>query len=104
MEMGLVSSALLGKMDGRYRSMVIDKDEWKRRDFERCIILTVEISIRHVNKLLSYWKIINFRNLRLTYLAYEKICLDTVLINFIDFKLKESGNITNINRFLFYLS
>lgn len=53
MEMGLVSSTLLGKMDGRYRS-VIDKDEWKRRDFERCVILTVEISIRYINELLSY--------------------------------------------------
>lgn len=52
MEMGLVSSTLL--MDGRYRSMVIDKDEWKRRDFERCVILMVEISIRYINELLSY--------------------------------------------------
>lgn len=101
MEMGLVSSTLLGKMDSRYRSMVIDKDEWKRRDFQRCIIFTVRI--RHINELLSCWKIINFRNLRLTYLAYEKICLETALIDFIDFKLRKSGNNTNINCFLFLL-
>lgn len=54
MEMGLVSSTLLGKMDSRYRSMVIDKDEWERRNFERCIIFTVEMRIGHINELLSY--------------------------------------------------